>query len=182
MRQFLKRFAHDEMVDPTIRGQLQILDFKRYLAEFGRLPDPLHSDRLPEPYKKHFLRFLTLGQKFLLDEIATTTKLLQRERQPTVTFVFIVSFHLENEFKVRGPGGLRPGPTSDCPVVQTVSAASIVRTQTDVLPPRQAAPTVPQTTHTPTAEPQHSPSRPLIVKNPDPSLSQDIRNFWKVKH
>ena len=182
MRQFIKQFAHNEMVDPTIRRQLQILDFKRYLAEFGRLPASLHADRLPEPYKKHFIRFLNLGKKFLLDEIASTTKRLQRERQPAVTFMFIVSFHLENEFKVRGPGGLRPGPTSDCPVVQTVSAAAIVRTQTDALPPRQAAPTAPQHTPTPTAEPQHSPSRPLIVKNPDPSLSQDVRNFWKVKH
>ena len=85
MEKFLEKFAHTNMIDPTIRKQLQILDFQRFLAEYRRLPEPLQSTALPEPYRKPFLRFVNLGQKFMLEEIARTTKRLQKDRTPTVT-------------------------------------------------------------------------------------------------
>ena len=85
MEKFLERFAHTNIINPTIRKQMQVLAFQRFLAKYGRLPEPLQSTALPEPYRKPFLRFVNLGQKFMLEEIARTTKRLEKERTPPVT-------------------------------------------------------------------------------------------------
>ena len=87
MDSWLKQFEHAEILDKVTQKQLQVLDFRRYLAEHGRLPAPLHSEMLPSPYSAAFNRYLTLGKQMLMDDIAYATKRHSSKQDAHVTYL-----------------------------------------------------------------------------------------------